>query len=265
MGPTAFFARASLPGAEAAASAPSGSELGLGAAAGDALATDRQVRVRLGEGAILLTQGAKAHPVARLRPLPLPEPAETPAAPPNHIALGLLHAIGGDALVEQWAHLPPLNDLGTERRRALCAALSTDGNGALEPGFQTLFAGIGALTGRCGNDATAPPQASGHGLENPSSLSVTGGYLSYLLHSPKGLVIDWGPLVAGVLGDIAGGSPSRDIAARTYASLSAAIVSVAVGIGACTVGVEGGRRQLPVFGERLRRALAERGMDVYLS
>jgi len=78
------------------------------------------------------------------------------------------------------------------------------------------------------------------------------------------LVLDWGPLLEALLGDLRCGVPVGVMAARFHNALVEGIVTVARALGAERVALSGGCFQNRILLERAYRRLTEAGLWVYV-
>jgi hydrogenase maturation protein HypF len=78
------------------------------------------------------------------------------------------------------------------------------------------------------------------------------------------MVLDWGPLLEAVLGDVSRGTPAGVVAGRFHNSLVEGILAVAARVGEPRVALTGGCFQNRVLTERAAARLERAGFEVVL-
>jgi hydrogenase maturation protein HypF len=217
--------------------------------------------------------------VAHLRPFPLPG-GERAVKEPRRAALGVLFEMLGGAAVEQ-------QDLASVRAfsRAELAGLRTMLAGRLNSPFTSsagrLFDAVASLTGlrqqvRFEGQAamelefalegiqtdetypfsitSPPPPAASSGLPAPHSA----------LRAPhSALLVDWSPLVGGIIAEVKRGIPAGPISARFHNTLAEVMVAVARRTGQERVVLSGGCFQNRYLTERAVGRLQSEGYRPY--
>jgi len=93
-------------------------------------------------------------------------------------------------------------------------------------------------------------------------LPMSKSQISNLKSQP--LVLDWGPLLEALLGDLRCGVPVGVMAARFHNALVEGMVAVAQALGAERTALSGGCFQNRILLERAYRRLTEAGLRVYV-
>ncbi|HTM29829.1 MAG TPA: carbamoyltransferase HypF, partial [Vicinamibacterales bacterium] len=202
--------------------------------------------------------------VAALRPFRLPG-GEAAVREPRRTALGVLFEIFGPALADA-PHLAG----GFERaeRHLAVLALARNVNSPVTTSAGRLFDAIAALLGVC-QRMTYEGQAA-MALEAAVDESEAGEYPMPLVATdarhaltadwlrPE-WILDWEPMVRGLIGDRDAGRPAGQLAARVHNTLARAIVAVAERAGESRVALTGGCFQNRVLTERTVQALTAAG------
>lgn len=175
-------------------------------------------------GEFLLATKSSYQRVAHLRPFRLPG-GETAVREPRRSALGLLHEkFGADAL--QWGWLPPVASLRPNEKSLMGQMMERGVNAPLTTSAGRLFDGVAALLGLCQRssfegEAAMALEFAAHGQgDEPYGFALQATESGSLL-------IDWGPLLEGLLTDISQGAPTDHCAARFHSTLAAIAVAVA--------------------------------------
>jgi hydrogenase maturation protein HypF len=217
-------------------------------------------------GEFLLGEASGFERVAHLRPFRLPG-GEAAVREPRRVALDLLWEIhGGRAL--DLAEFPVGRLFDPTELRVLGSMLDRGVNCPVTTSMGRLFDAVAALVG-------LPPRVTFEGeaamaLEWAADPAEQGAYPVDLLSDPKPtgvpapIVLDWGPLLDGVLGDVRRGAPRGVVAARFHNGLVRAAVSVAGRVGEERVALSGGCFQNRLLTERLAAALERAGHAVLL-
>jgi hydrogenase maturation protein HypF len=202
--------------------------------------------------------------VAALRPFRLPG-GEAAVREPRRTALGVLFEIFGPDLADT-AHLA--DSFERSERRLAVLALVRNLNAPVTTSAGRLFDAIAALLGIC-QRMTYEGQA-GMALEAAVDESETGEYpmplvaadarhvLTATWQRPE-WVLDWEPMVRGLIADREAGRPAGQLAARVHNTLARAIVTVAERAGESRVALSGGCFQNRVLTERAVNALTAAG------
>jgi len=175
-------------------------------------------------GEFLLATADGWQRVAHLHPFRLPG-GETAVREPRRSALGLLFArFGAEALGWKW--LPPVLSLPIHEMKLIGQMLEKGINAPVTTSAGRLFDGVAALLGLCqrstfeGEAAMALEFAAQGQSERP--------YRFALQSAASGpLVIDWRPLLEGLLTDISQGETTAHRAARFHSTLADIAVAVA--------------------------------------
>ena len=196
--------------------------------------------------------------VAHLRPFPLPG-GERAVREGRRAALGLLWALAGAAAFDE--ETAPLATFGAAERAVLRRVLARGLNAPLCTSVGRLLDAVASLLDLRhastfeGEAATALEHAAGEvAAGTPYALdpvAAAGGPL----------VLDWAPLVRGVLADVRAGVPAAVVAARTLEGLAAAAVGVASAAGTPRVVLAGGCFQNKRLLESTVRGLRAAGLE----
>ncbi|HXQ14234.1 MAG TPA: carbamoyltransferase HypF [Caulobacteraceae bacterium] len=175
---------------------------------------------------------------AHLRPFRLPGGAAA-MREPRRAALGLLHAVHGDAVLAM-DDLAPVAAFTAAERRTLAAMLTRGVNAPVCTSVGRLFDAVAALAG-LRQRASFEGQAA---MELEWAAAEGGGNRLYRFVVRGGeagvLILDWGPALEAILADLRGGATPGDISAAFHDGLAAAIVDVAVRVGERQVALTGG-------------------------
>jgi hydrogenase maturation protein HypF len=199
--------------------------------------------------------------IACFRPFPLPG-GEAAVREPRRVALGLLYAMCGDEAFEL-NHLLPLQAFLPTELSALRQMLARGLNSPLTSSAGRLFDAVASLlglrqwTGFEGQAALELEFAAETVETNecyPSGMPPVEG-------DPGGgtrpLLIDWEPMIRGILDDLERGTPASEIAARFHNTLAEVIVDVARIAGTARVTLSGGCFQNALLtGHAVRRLQA---------
>jgi hydrogenase maturation protein HypF len=188
--------------------------------------------------------------IAHLRMFRLPG-GEQAVKEPRRSAVGLLYEIYGDAAVEM-THLAPVKDFTDRQREVLKVILKKGINAPVTSSMGRLFDGVAALLG-LGLSASFEGQAA-MALE----FAVTPNPLSYDFHFTDG-VVDWEPLLQGILDDLQAGLRTGEIAAKFHNALAEMVVTLALHIGQQNVMLTGGCFQNKYLTERAIERLRASG------
>ncbi len=223
-------------------------------------------------GEFLLGDAAGFERVAHLRPFRLPG-GEAAVQEPRRAALGLLWELGGRSWVE--ARGTGLRSLfGDTELEVLYRMLGRGVNSPVTTSMGRLFDGVAALLGlhprvtfegqaAMGLEWAADPAERG---AYPVDLQEDGGGAATgeAAQARRPLVLDWAPLLAAVLEDVARGVGREIIAARFHNGLVQAAVRVAHAVGEERVALTGGCFQNRRLTEGLADALQRAGHAVLL-
>jgi hydrogenase maturation protein HypF len=185
---------------------------------------------------------------------------------PRRSALGLLYELFGDELFGM-EPLTPLQAFSATERRVLRTMLRRHVNSPRTSSAGRLFDGVAALAGfrsvaRFEGQAAMELEFALDGVE-------TDRRYDFALTAPAGseaqapLVVDWGPLVQGVLHDVEAGVARGLIAATYHLTLVDMILAVARHVGEERVLLTGGCFQNRYLTERAACCLLEAGFRPY--
>jgi hydrogenase maturation protein HypF len=202
--------------------------------------------------------------VAHLRPFLLPG-GEAAVREPRRVALALLWELFGEAALER-DDLAPVRAFGAAERRLLARMMEQKVNTPTTTSAGRLFDGVAALIGL--RQTTTFEGQAAMGLEGVADPTVTRAYPLPLVKSSDGgatpMVLDWWPLVEGLLRDLQGGVSQAIMAAQFHNALGAAIGDVARAVGEPCVALTGGCFQNRLLTTQTVRRLREDGFGVLL-
>jgi hydrogenase maturation protein HypF len=235
-------------------------------------------------GEFLLGDAGSFERVTHLRPFRLPG-GDAAVKEPRRVALALLWELFGDAALEM-DDLPAIRDLRPAERTLLAQMLARGLNAPITTSAGRLFDGVAALIGLHG--AVSFEGQAAMALEFAAEAREMGAYemgvrsqaagvrgqeaerTSYIVHRPLSIahrtshILDWGPLVVGVLADLRRGVSQGIIAARFHNALVEGIVGMAQRAGAARVALTGGCFQNRLLTERAADRLQRAGFEVLL-
>jgi hydrogenase maturation protein HypF len=191
---------------------------------------------------------------AHLRPFQLPG-GEHAIREPRRSALSLLYAIAGEAAFEM-THLAPVSQFSAQERRVFKAMLKNGMNAPVTSSMGRLFDGVAALLD-LQQVASFEGQAA-MALE----FAATESSARYAFDFTNG-VLDWEPLLRGLLEDLQAQIPTGEIAARFHNTLVEMIVAVAQHFGEPQVVLTGGCFQNKGLTERAIERLRAAGFTPY--
>ena len=216
-------------------------------------------------GEFLLTDGAGFQRAAAFRAFPLPG-GEQAVREPRRSALGVMHTILGDGLLENH-DLPFMTTFGKTEFAVLRQMLRRRLNSPMTTSAGRLFDAVASIMGIRqivdfeGQAAMGLEFAAADGVDEsyPFSLVDTASRGS----SKAMLIFDWEPAVSAVIRDLRNGLPHGVIAARFHNALVEAIVEIARRLGESRVVLTGGCFQNRYLTERAVRRLSETGFRPY--
>jgi hydrogenase maturation protein HypF len=220
-------------------------------------------------GEFLLTDDASFTRAACLRPFGLPG-GDRAVREPRRSALGVLHAMLGDALTATPG--VPLGAFAPGERHLLLQMLERGLNTPVTTSAGRLFDAVAALLGLCERSSFEGQAAME--LEAAADTAIDDAY-PFILEdrpdrvAPRGgwaapdLVVDWEPMVRAVLLDQQAGVPAGTVAARFHNTLAEMIVAVAARVGERRVVLTGGCFQNRRLTERAVGRLREAGFAPY--
>ena len=211
-------------------------------------------------GEFLLGDAASFTRVAHLKPFRLPG-GEAAIREPRRSALGLLVAAFGEEALS-FEDLAPVRAFAPRERGVLARAIARGANAPTTTSAGRLFDGIAALAG-LGERSTYEGQAA-MALEFAADPMVRDAYPLEPSAGTVPLVLDWGPLLTAVVGDVRRGVPPGTIAARFHNALVAGILAVARAVACGTVALSGGCFQNRTLTDRAAAGLEAEGFEVLL-
>jgi hydrogenase maturation protein HypF len=204
---------------------------------------------------------------ACLRPFRLPG-GERAVREPRRSALGALHALVGEDVAG--IDTATLRAFSITERTLLVEALSRGVNAPVTTSAGRLFDAVASIAG-CRQRSSFEGQAAldlecaiRAGVEEAYPFTI-GDPPAFLGESwqPPPLVIDWGPMVHAILGDLAADQPPGVVAARFHNTLAAMIVATAGIVGAEQIVLTGGCFQNRYLTERTVAGLRQAGFRPY--
>jgi hydrogenase maturation protein HypF len=215
-------------------------------------------------GEFLLVTETSIHRRAHLRPFPLPG-GEWAIKEPRRIALGLLREIFGDDAFspESW----PLGlAFSASESNALKTMLNEGIHSPLTTSVGRMFDGVAALIGlrqkiSYEGQAAIELESALDGVETNEAYQFKISRAGQSENAP--FILDWQPVVEGVLADLKRGIRNGEISAKFHNALVEAIVSTARLIGQPKVALTGGCFQNRYLTERAVRRLEEEGFRPY--
>ncbi|MCC6730400.1 MAG: carbamoyltransferase HypF [Chthonomonadales bacterium] len=210
-------------------------------------------------GEFLAVDAAGYRRAAHLRTFRLPG-GDAGAREPRRSAIGALHAILGDAWMER-TDLPCVAAFAPAERALLATALCRGVNAPVTSSAGRLFDAVAALGGIA--QVSGFEGQSAMRLELSIDESCGEAYPFALGDGGDPLVVDWEPIVRGVLADVADGAPLGHIAARFHNALVEAIAAVVERVGLERVVLTGGCFQNRYLTESAVCRLREAGFRPY--
>lgn len=207
-------------------------------------------------GEILLCEDAEYHRAAHLRTFALPG-GDRAAHEPRRSAIGLLYEIFGPQAAEYARDL-----FAPQELKNLLLMLDRKINSPRTSSMGRLFDAVAALCG-------LPPVITFEGqsamaLEFAADENVQESYPCLLSPTDNRTLIDWEPLVRGVLADRAAGVPVATISGRFHNALADMAVTVAkMPEKPLPIVLSGGCFQNALLTERVNRRLSAEGFSVY--
>jgi len=205
-------------------------------------------------GEFLLVTDTSIQRRAHLRLFPLPG-GDKAIQEPRRIALALLSEIfGEDAFDTDWPFSPSeLVGLKTMLKERI--------NSPLTSSVGRLFDGVAALVGlrqkvSFEGQAAMELEAALEGIETDESYS-------FEISATAPLILDWQPVVKGVLADLKRGTNIGEISAKFHNALVEAIINIARRVGERRVALTGGCFQNRYLTERAVKRLVQEGFRPY--
>jgi hydrogenase maturation protein HypF len=198
--------------------------------------------------------------VAHLRPFRLPG-GDAAVMEPRRAALAALWDLRGDQ-VWDLEDVPAVAAFAAAERAPLGRMLATGFRTPATTSCGRLFDAVAALAG-------LPSRVSFEGqaamlLEQAVDPGVEDAYPLPLREEGGPMVLDWGPLLEAVLGDVRRGVPAGIVAGRFHNALAEGILAVAAAVGEPRVALTGGCFQNRILTERAAARLERAGFEVLL-
>ncbi|MGD1085641.1 MAG: carbamoyltransferase HypF, partial [Verrucomicrobiota bacterium] len=209
-------------------------------------------------GEFFLVTETACRRVAHFRQFRLPG-GEQAVKEPRRAALGLLYELFGETRT--------MNSFTSSELKVLAAMLKRGINSPLTSSAGRLFDAVAALLGlrqivRFEGQAAMELEFAIAGVQTDESYPFA--LIAAQPASDERLrVVDWGPIVAGVLGDLRRGLPVGAISAKFHNSLAEVIVAVARQAGQPQVALSGGCFQNRYLTERAAARLEQEGFRPY--
>ncbi|MCS7287436.1 MAG: carbamoyltransferase HypF [Anaerolineae bacterium] len=211
-------------------------------------------------GEFLLGDASGFRRVAHLRPFRLPG-GEVAVREPRRTALALLWEMYGDEVFDM-ENLPPVASFTPSERKILVRMLERGFNSPVTTSAGRLFDAVSALAGIC-QKTTFEGQAA-MALEFAADLSCQDCYSVEFEEKDGIMLLDWRPIVEGVIRDLRQGKGPGLISARFHNSLVESIVQVALRVGIRKVALSGGCFQNRILTEKAAVLLERKGFQVFL-
>jgi hydrogenase maturation protein HypF len=213
-------------------------------------------------GEFLRIDGARARRIGHFLPFALPG-GEKAAREPRRAALGLLHEVLGEAALAEES-LAPVGSFSPQERKILSRMLAGGMNTPRTSSVGRLFDAVASLMGLLhrtsfeGQAAMALEFAAGRGRgERRYGLGIEPAPGA----GPGPFVLDWRPMVRGLLIDLKDGVPSAVISGAFHEALIEAILAIALRAGESRVVLTGGCFQNRLLTEGAVARLRGAGFD----
>ncbi|MBI5883115.1 MAG: carbamoyltransferase HypF [Elusimicrobia bacterium] len=197
---------------------------------------------------------------AHWRTFPLPG-GEKAVAEPRRSAFGLLfEAFGGD---QEALSKPPLSEAFSSAELRLLRDMCLKGVGTpATSSVGRLFDAVAFLAGLRGRNAfegqaAMDLEAAAEGSDEKGRYPVT------LSDGPGPLILDWAPMLRGILADRGAGAPAGTVALKFHRTLAAAVAATASAVGIKKVALSGGCFQNALLTRETISALAAAGFEPY--
>jgi hydrogenase maturation protein HypF len=209
--------------------------------------------------------------LAHLRTFRLPG-GEKAVKEPRRAAIGLLYELFGDALFEM-DELAPVRAFSPYQRELLKGMLEKRLNAPVTSSAGRLFDAIASIAGlrqrvNFEGQAAMELEFALDGVTTDDAYPVTASHCRFEKGQSAGssqsaVIVDWAPMVRGVLSDARSGLPIGNLSAKFHNTLVEAIAAVALRIGEERVVLTGGCFQNKYLTERAVRRLQREGFRVY--
>ncbi len=212
-------------------------------------------------GGEFLTVERTAHRrVAHLLPFRLPG-GEAAIREPRRTAVGMLHALHGDALWDR--HHTALAAFSAEERGMLRAMLERGLNASLTSSAGRLFDAVASLLNLCQRASFDGEAAMAVEFAAQEAKAVHALPPPVILPENDAMTIDWRPMISALAEAADAGIAVENLAAGFHHWLAAAIVQVAEHAGVVQVVLSGGCFQNALLTELAMTRLQEAGFRVY--
>ena len=208
----------------------------------------------------IVTAEGRTERVAHFRRFPLPG-GETAIQEPRRTALGLLYAVFGEGAFA--LDLPPLRAFTRQQLRVLRKMLQRGVHSPETSSAGRLFDAVASILGLYQRTSFEGQAAMALEFLAEGASAEEGAYECAILDSDGGFVVDWEPLVQGILGDLKGDVPPAAIARRFHHGLAEAVVALAKRMELKNVVLSGGCFQNKLLTERTLQRLRAEGFEAY--
>jgi len=215
-------------------------------------------------GEFLLTDAASFRRVASLRTFPLPGGAAA-VKEPRRTAAGMLYEIIGDLLFDR-ADLPLLRSFAASERTVLRTMLGRGIHSPRTSSAGRLFDAVASIVGlrqRVSFEGQAAMELEFAIGDERTEEAYPFQISNLKTRMDERLIIDWEPMVSGILDDVRRGVPVSRISAQFHNTLAEVIVEVAKRFGEARVVLTGGCFQNQYLTERTVRRLETEGLHPY--
>jgi hydrogenase maturation protein HypF len=209
-------------------------------------------------GEFLLAGEESFERVARFRQFRLPG-GEIAIRQPSRAALGVLFEIWGDDALGR-ADLPPVRDFPKDQLRIVRKMLAKGINAPVTSSAGRLFDAVASLTGlrqRVSFEGQAAME-----LEFAAEAAMNDFY-PFEVRDGRPLIVDWGPTIEAIAGDVARGRLTGDISAKFHNTLAEIVRAVALRIGEAKIILTGGCFQNRMLTEACLKRLLDAGFRPY--
>ncbi|MEP0822451.1 MAG: carbamoyltransferase HypF [Ignavibacterium sp.] len=211
-------------------------------------------------GEFLLAEGSSFDRVATFRTFPLPG-GEQAIREPRRVAIGLLYEMLGPGVFER-KDIPSIASLAEYERRVIGRALGRTINCPRTSSVGRLFDAVASLLDvrqRLGFEGQAAMELEYAALEADTREQ----YDVELVTSRHPIVLDWAPMIKGILADSEARVSARAISAKFHNTLANTILRVAQAVGQNRVVLSGGCFQNSFLMTRTVHLLADHGIRPY--
>ena len=208
-------------------------------------------------GEFLLGDAAGFDRVGHLLPFRLPG-GDAAVREPRRSAAGVLHAAG----LTLDPATPGLASFADNELGIVAAMLDRGINAPTTTSAGRLFDAVAAMA--IGATASSFEGQAAMALEHVADRSASDPYPIDVDGTAPIRVVDWRPTIAAILTDIASGTDASHVSGRFHATMTDAIVAVAVSVGHGTVALSGGCFQNRLLTETTARRLRDEGFKVLL-